>query len=129
MNAILAPRNGKLSKHDEQQSPLCFTPRFDIYEDENEYWLIGDLPGVDAGHLEVQCHQDELTVVGRVPERSHGGQWISEEYGVGDFRRSFTISAAIDVEAIQAELANGVLTVRLPKLAEAKPRKIAIKAG
>ena len=129
MNAILAPTNGKLCKHDEQKSPICFTPRFDLYEDENEYRLIGDLPGVDADHLEVQCHQQELTVIGRVPERYHGGQCVTEEYSVGDFRRTFTISASIDLEAIQAELANGVLTVRLPKLAEAKPRKIAVKAG
>jgi HSP20 family protein len=129
MNAALAPTNGKLSAHDEQKNPVCFTPRFDIYEDDNGYVLIGDLPGVDADHLEVQCHQQELTIAGRVPERCHGRAYIAEEYGVGDFRRAFTIGAAIDQEAIQAEMANGVLTVRLPKIAEAKPRKITVKAG
>ena len=129
MNATLAPTNGNLSAHHEQKNPVCFTPRFDLYEDDNEYVLIGDLPGVDADHLEVQCHQQELTIAGRVPERCHGQNYIAEEYGVGDFRRRFTISASIDQEAIQAEMANGVLTVRLPKIAEAKPRKITVKAG
>ena len=129
MNAALAPTNGKLSAHHEPKNPVCLTPRFDLYEDDNGYVLIGDLPGVDADHLEVQCHQQELTIVGRVPERWHGREHIAEEYGVGDFRRMFTISASIDQEAIQAEMANGVLTVRLPKIAEAKPRKITVKAG
>lgn len=129
MNATLAPMNGNLSEHREPKNPVCFTPRFDLYEDDNEYVLIGDLPGVDADHLELQCHQQELTIFGRVPERWHGRERIAEEYGVGDFRRTFTISASIDQEAIQAEMANGVLTVRLPKIAEAKPRKITVKAG
>lgn len=129
MNATLAPTNGNLSEHHEPKNPVCFTPRFDIYEDDNGYVLIGDLPGVDADHLELQCHQRELTIVGRVSERCQGREYLSEEYGVGDFRRTFTISASIDQEAIQAEIANGVLTVRLPKIAEAKPRKITVKAG
>jgi len=129
MNATLASTNGKLSTHQEPKNAVCFTPRFDLYENDNEYVLIGDLPGVDADHLEVQCHQHELTIVGRVSERCQGREYLAEEYGVGDFRRTFTISASIDQEAIQADMANGVLTVRLPKIAEAKPRKIIVKAG
>jgi len=108
---------------------VWFTPRFDLYETENEYVLTGDLPGVTPGDLDLKFENQELTIHGHVESRCHGGACFAEEYGVGDFRRSFSVSELIDGSQIAAELKDGVLTVHLPKRAEAKPRKIAVKGG
>jgi len=108
---------------------VWFTPRFDIYENENGYVLMGDLPGVSPEDLDVKYENQELTIHGKAPSRYTDGQCFAEEYGVGDFRRSFSIGELIDGSQIAAELKDGVLTVQLPKRAEAKPRKIAVKGG
>jgi|SRR4051812_41300880 len=108
---------------------VWFTPRFDIHENENEYVLLGDLPGVSAHDLDVKYENQELTIYGKVASRCGGGNCVAEEYGVGDFRRSFTIGEVIDGSQIVAELKDGVLTVHLPKRPEAKPRKIAVKSA
>src|SRR6478672_1860065 len=93
---------------------VWFTPRFDIYENENEYVLLGDLPGVSPEDLDVKYENQELTIHGKVRQRCTGGGCFAEEYGVGDFRRSFTIGELIDGSQIVAELKHGVLSVHLP---------------
>jgi len=111
------------------RASVWFTPRFDIFENENEYVLLGDLPGASPEDLDVKYENQELTIHGKVPHRCTGGGCFAEEYGVGDFRRSFSIGEVIDGSQIAAELKNGVLTVRLPKRAEAKPRKIQVRSA
>jgi HSP20 family protein len=107
---------------------VWFTPRFDIYENENEYMLMGDLPGVSPQDLDLKYENQELTIHGKVTPRCTGGTCFAEEYGVGDFRRSFTIGEQVDGSQIAAELKDGVLSVHLPKRPESKPRKIAVKS-
>ena len=126
MNEILQ-ENGNAATM--SRPSVWFTPRFDIYENENGYVLMGDLPGVSHEDLDVKYENQELTIHGKAPSRCTGGQCFAEEYGVGDFRRSFSIGELIDGGQIAAELKDGVLTVQLPKRAEAKPRKIAVKGG
>jgi HSP20 family protein len=91
--------------------------------------LTGDLPGVAPGDLDLKFENQELTVHGKVASRCHGGTCFAEEYGVGDFRRSFSVGELIDGSQISAELKDGVLTVHLPKRPEAKPRKIEVKSA
>jgi HSP20 family protein len=112
-----------------ERSSVWFTPRFDLWEDDNEYVLTGDLPGVAPEDLELRFENQELSIYGKVTPRSYGGQCFAEEYGVGDFRRNFTIGELVDADGITAELKDGVVTIHLPKRPEAKPRKIAVKTG
>ncbi|MBN1854522.1 MAG: Hsp20/alpha crystallin family protein [Pirellulales bacterium] len=105
-----------------------FTPRFDIFEKDDELILWGDLPGVSAENLNIDFEKKELTIHGRVMPRSSGTQCLMAEYGVGDFYRTFAIGESIDTEKISAELKNGVLTLHLPKTEAVKPRKIAVTA-
>lgn len=121
--------NGDSSVATEPQSRLWFTPRFDLYEDDDGFILTGDLPGVEPQDLDVKYENQEVTIHGKVKPRHAVGQCFSEEYGVGDFHRSFNVGELVEGSLIEAELSNGVLTVRLPKRAEAKPRKIKVKAG
>lgn len=112
-----------------QSSDVWFTPRFDICEDDKEYVLSGDLPGVDPQGLEIHYEKQVLSIRGKVARRQAGRQHFLEEYGIGDFYRTFTIGESIDETVINAELKDGVLVVHLPKKAEARPRKIAVKSG
>jgi len=112
MNEILQ-ENGNAATM--SRPSVWFTPRFDIYENENGYVLMGDLPGVRSEDLDLKYENRELTIHGKAPSRCTGGQCFAEEYGVGDFRRSFSIGELIDGGQIAAELKDGVLTVQLPK--------------
>jgi HSP20 family protein len=125
-NTLQENQNGTATM---SRASVWFTPRFDIYENENEYVLLGDLPGVSPEDLDVKYENQELAIYGKVPQRCNGGGCFAEEYGVGDFRRSFSIGELIDGSQIVAELKHGVLTVHLPKRAEAKPRKIEVKSA
>jgi len=106
-----------------------YTPRFDIWETEDELILCGDLPGVEPGNLDIRFENRELTVLGKVAPRHADRRSLYSEYGIGDFYRTFAVGEAIDGEKIDAELKNGVLTVHLPKSDAVKPRRIAVKAG
>jgi len=104
-----------------------FTPRFDIWENEDEILLCGDLPGVEAKDLDIRFEKGELMIHGRVAPRHADRRALYGEYGVGDFFRSFAIGEAIDSTQISAELKHGVVTLHLPKTAAVRPRRIAVK--
>jgi HSP20 family molecular chaperone IbpA len=120
----VAPRGGAAAV----ESPEFSFP-VDIYDQEDEVVLVADLPGVAGNAVDVHLDRGELTIRGRVDQPVPKGESVLEEYRVGDFVRTFTVSEDIDPTGIAAELKNGVLTLRLPKAAERKPRKIAVKAG
>ena len=112
----------------EQIYQSSFVPRFDIWEGAEELLLYGDLPGVTADDLEIHFENRELRIRGKVSPR-HEGEFLHDEYGIGDFHRSFTVGEAIDAEKISAEMHNGVLKLHLPKSEKLKPRKIEVKSS
>ena len=105
----------------------ALTPPVDVVEDGTGITLYADLPGVSKDKLHLQVESDTLTIDAQVgltlPE---GLQSTHTEVGVGRFHRSFTLSKELDTEKISAELANGVLTLRIPKAQHAQPRRIAV---
>jgi HSP20 family molecular chaperone IbpA len=129
MNETLERTNNGACEVARPEGKVTFTPRFDIWENDQEYVLAGDLPGVDPAELEVRYENQELTIHGKVAPRHDDARYFAVEYGVGDFHRGFRLGELIDGEAIAAELKGGVLTVKLPKRAEARPRKIAVNAA
>jgi HSP20 family protein len=129
MTETVTPTNNGASEVAHPESKISFTPRFDVWETDQEFVLAGDLPGVNPENLEIRYENQELTVHGKVAPRQGEARFFGVEYGVGDFHRSFRVSEHIDGEAISAELKNGVLTLRLPKRAELRPRKIAVQAA
>jgi HSP20 family protein len=106
---------------------LCYTPRVDIMETEEESLLLADLPGVKPEDVDVRFDNGELIIDGRCAPRHEGATYLLSEYGVGDFYRAFSICEHVDWLKISAELKDGVLTVHLPKAETAKPKKIAVK--
>jgi len=106
-----------------------YRPRVDIVERDQELLVLADMPGVAPDGVDVQFNDGVLTILGRAePRQSEETEYLSREYSVGDYYRSFQVSDQIDVQKISAEMANGVLTLHLPKSEAAKPRKIAVAA-
>ena len=129
----MSERCQQLTKNDEAtqcraRESVTYTPRFDICETEDELILYGDLPGVDAGDLDIRFEDKELAIHGKVAPRQVDHRRLREEYGVGDFYRTFTVGQSIDGDKISAEVKNGVLTITLAKREESKPRRIELKA-
>jgi HSP20 family protein len=104
-----------------------YSPRFDIWENDDEMILYGDLPGVMPEDLDVRFENPVLTIHGTVKPRHTDIKFLQGEYGIGDFHGTFTIGEAIDTARISAELKNGVVTVHLPKNEKVKPRRIEVK--
>jgi HSP20 family molecular chaperone IbpA len=109
---------------------LAFVPRADIYEAEEAITVVADMPGVDENSLDITLENNVLSIDGYVePMQPEGYSLAYAEYRVGDYQRAFTLSDQIDREGIEAVIKDGVLRLYLPKITEARKRKIAIKAG
>ena len=113
----------------ERTERLLFTPYIDIYESEEGLVLTADLPGVTIDTLELQVQDNRLTLFGRVSASvPDGARILHQEYGVGDFLRSFILSDEVDHERITASMSHGVLKVVLPKAPAANPRRIEVSS-
>ncbi len=107
-----------------------FIPATDILETKDDIILNAEMPGADAGSIDVKLENDVLTIQAHVePKLPDDMTSLYREYSVGDYNRSFTLNEHIDREKIQAEYKNGVLTLRLPKAEPAKPKQIKVKTG
>jgi HSP20 family molecular chaperone IbpA len=109
---------------------LAFVPLADIYETDDAIVVLADMPGVDEGSVDITLEDNVLSLNGYVePEELEGYSPSFLEYRVGDYVRSFTLSDQIDRDGIEAVIKDGVLRLHLPKIKEARRRKIEIKAG
>ena len=105
-----------------------YSPLVDIYEEDDELVLVTDMPGVSADGVEVTCENGMLTLNGRIDVDPAGEATpLHQEYVPGDYHRCFRLSEDIDVEKIKAKMSAGVLTLRLPKSARVRKRRIEVK--
>jgi len=127
--ALQAKEKAEVTTPAEQTRPgLVFTPAVDIFETDKEITLLADMPGVKAGELNIDLRENVLTLDGDVKEPEGVGEVdVIREYRTGKYYRQFTLSQVIDQAKINAELKDGVLRLRLPKVEAATPRKIAVK--
>jgi HSP20 family protein len=99
-----------------------------MWEDDDRIWVEAELPGVKEADVEVTVHNGMLTIRGqRQPEE--GRRYFYNGRTYGRFERVITLPAPVEAEGVEATLTDGVLRVGLPKSPEAKPRRIALKAG
>ena len=106
------------------------TPPIDIFEDEEGLVLVADLPGVSTETADIQMEESRLSLFGRLNiDLPEDAVPVHEEFALADFLRSFILSDNIDHERIDATLAGGVLTIRLPRAERPKARRIAIGTG
>ena len=101
----------------------------DIFEDAEIITLLADMPGVDKAHLNLEVANDALTVEGEVTiDMPEGMEALYADVRSTRYRRSFCLSGELETGEIDATLKDGVLRLRIPKRAEARPRKIEVRA-
>jgi HSP20 family protein len=112
------------------RSGRCYRPNVDIIETENELTVLADMPGASADRIDVNFEEGTLAIHARVEPRQPADLlYVVQEYGVGDYYRTFRVSEAVDAGKITAEYTDGVLVLHLPKAEASKPRKIAVKSS
>ena len=113
-----------------REDTRAMLPRCDVLEDDEGITLLADLPGVPRDKLELKVDGETLLIEGTVstatPQQMAA---VYVEIRVPRFRRAFTLSRELDAEKIEANLADGVLRLRIPKKAHAQPRKIAVQVS
>ena len=120
--------SAEVTRAERTRSARQYRPNVDIIERADELLVLADLPGVKAGDIDINFQNGTLTLHGRVNERQSANTgYLLCEYGLGDFHREFQVSEQVDAARISAEYANGVLTLHLPKVEAAKPRKIKVQ--
>jgi HSP20 family protein len=114
----------------EQEPQRAVLPAVDVFEDAGGITLIADMPGVPRDQLDLKLEGDALLIEGGVQSRTPEGlEAVYAEVRVPRYRRSFTLSRELETARIEANLKDGVLTLRIPKQAHAQPRRIAVSAG
>jgi HSP20 family molecular chaperone IbpA len=98
----------------------------DVCETSEGLRIWADLPGVDEKSVDVHLERDVLTIEGRPAGDLARAGAAHVEYEVGTFRRKFRLSDEIDSEGIEARMSDGVLELKLPKVARARPRRIEV---
>lgn len=102
-------------------------PRANLYDAGSSLVAILEMPGLHQDDIEIEAHQDALTISGmRKVETPEGYKVHRSERKPGRFSRSFGLPCKVDLEKTKANLKNGVLTVTLEKAIEAQPKKITI---
>ncbi len=116
---MMAQENGSAQNADQVKVPFRITPAVDIYETADALVLMADLPGVAKQGLQLEVSHGVLTLEGEVQ--------VADNQKQRSYYRQFTLSERINSDAGNAVLKDGVLTLRLPKSALEKPKKIAVK--
>ncbi|NCD33061.1 MAG: Hsp20/alpha crystallin family protein [Spartobacteria bacterium] len=112
------------------QSQPVFTPATDIIKTKEGFTVISDVPGVTLENVDIELENRELTITAVQDKSKHDNtQCIRQDYGVGMYRRAFSIPAEINRDGIKATLIDGVLTITLPLAEAVKPRSIPITAS
>jgi HSP20 family molecular chaperone IbpA len=118
--------NKSLSKEQTRTNERYLTPAIDIFETEEGLTLIADVPGLHKNDLHIDINQGVLTLDGSTAATTVGSPLLTE-FSVAGYYRQFRLPDSIDPDRTEAELNNGVLTLRLAKAEAAKPKKIEVK--
>lgn len=102
------------------------SPRVDIVETKEAYLLEAEMPGVTKDGLEILLENNELTLVGRRTVEKTEAELVYRESASRDFKRVFVLDPTIDTAKIEAKLEDGLLTLKLPKAEQVKPRRIKV---
>jgi|GraSoiStandDraft_60_1057301.scaffolds.fasta_scaffold388386_1 HSP20 family protein len=103
-------------------------PPVDIFEDEDGLVVLADLPGVASEGLDIRVEQRILTITAHA-QPAPSGTALHREYELTNFFRQFQLPEEVDTARIQAELKQGVLTLRLPRAPKEQPRRVEVRAG
>lgn len=103
-----------------------WAPLADVEDSDDAYLMELELPGVDKDQVTVEVAEGEIDVHGEIKEKERAGVVRSHTRRVGQFDYRATLPPNVDTQKVSAEMANGVLTVRVPKTEQGKTRRIEI---
>lgn len=104
-------------------------PAVNVTDDGENYYVRAEVPGLDAESLDVTATHDRLVISGeRSMEKREGVSYHRRERDHGTFNRSFQLPQTVDPSKVEAAYDKGILEITVPRAAEAKPRKVKIKA-
>lgn len=131
MDDIFSRSLGNFFDNGEGETMSSWAPAMDVIERENEVILRAELPGLSEEDVEITIENNTLSLRGekRFEEEAEDGNYRRVERRYGSFYRSFSLPSTVDQESIDANFKNGVLEIGLPKVEQAKPRKITVKAS
>jgi HSP20 family protein len=98
----------------------------DVYRSGDQYVIHCDLPGADPGSVDVSVDGRSLTIRAQRSSRSEDVDWLTQERTTGVFVRQLNLGPGLDLDRIDANYTDGVLTLTIPVAEQAKPRKIDI---
>ena len=103
----------------------------DVVENKDDFIVKASVPGINPDDLDISYADDTLTIKGEIKSDNEvkENQYHFRERRFGSFSRSISLPTKIKGDAIEASYQNGVVTLRLPKAEEVKPKRIAIKVG
>lgn len=101
----------------------------DVHETDSNFVVVASVPGVNPEQIDVTFHNDVLSINVNIPqpETADNTRVLLQERAFGQFTRSLTLGQPVDIENAESTYENGVLTLTLPKSAEAQPRRIQVK--
>lgn len=109
----------------------AWTPPIDVYETDDRYVVAAEVPGLARENIDLGLEDARLTIRGQRAEQTTPGSEVIHfhqiERGHGAFSRTFEFASRIDVDAVTADLTNGVLTITLPKALRQPARKIEVR--
>ncbi|MFN0251788.1 MAG: Hsp20/alpha crystallin family protein [Kofleriaceae bacterium] len=108
-----------------------FSPAFEVKENPDGYSFKADLPGLKEKDVEVKLTGNRLTISGKREQENEdkNDTYYTYERSYGSFTRAFTLPDGTDLEHVQAELKDGVLTIAVPKKAVVQPKTVTIKTS
>jgi HSP20 family molecular chaperone IbpA len=122
------PTDVRAARAREEEATLA--PPVDIFEDANGITVQAEMPGVSKDRLIVQADRNNLLIEGEaVIDMPAGMEALYADVQMTKYRRSFALSGELETDRIEANLKDGVLTLRIPKRAEFRPRRIEVRAG
>jgi HSP20 family protein len=106
-------------------------PLMNVTEDNDNYYVRAELPGIKADELDISVTGDSLTISGerKIPSEDENANYHRRERESGKFSRVLSLPGQIDTSKVEASTSDGILTVVLPKSEAAKPKQITIKAS
>ena len=114
----------------QQRAELALAPAADIFEDADGISIVLDMPGVTKERLTVKADRNELVVEGEAAiDMPQGMEAAYAEVRSAHYRRSFVLTNELDTGTVEASMKDGVLSIRVPKRAELKPRQIEVQAA
>ncbi len=114
-----------------ESSARGWVPALDVQEDKDNFIIRTELAGLKREDIEVTLHENELSISGerKIEAKQEGVETHRQERYYGKFQRTLTLNTPVAADRIKAQYKDGVLTVTLPKVEEAKPKQIDISVN